>query len=151
MREITVGDNVLLDSFAGLIPCRITEVRDLPHGKWSGNVVDTDKRVTVRIIESAPGYHFGDIVAVSANHVIPRSNVSRRGGQVTISTDFQIVNPFYATTYCNCGHYVKTGRPYQHECRTIPPAALRAERDGNFEEAMLILNQANFYSRSWGY
>lgn len=45
----------------------------------------------------------------------------------------------YCTTFCNFGHYVRTGRPVAHECRIIPPAALRAEMDGDFEKAMRIM------------
>jgi len=45
----------------------------------------------------------------------------------------------YASTYCNKGHSMKTGRPIKHECRVIPPAALRAERDGDFATAIAIM------------
>lgn len=48
--------------------------------------------------------------------------------------------PIYTSTYCNQGHYMDTGRPIGHECRIIPPAALRAERDGDFEKAIEIMN-----------
>ncbi len=46
----------------------------------------------------------------------------------------------YCTTYCNFGHYVATGAPVQHECRTIPPKALKAEMDGDFGLAIKIMN-----------
>jgi hypothetical protein len=45
----------------------------------------------------------------------------------------------YASTYCNFGHRMSTGHPVGHECRIIPPAALRAEREGNTEEAIRIM------------
>ena len=45
----------------------------------------------------------------------------------------------YCTTYCNYPHYIANGRPYKHECRVIPPAALRAERSGDFDKAMEIM------------
>lgn len=47
----------------------------------------------------------------------------------------------YLTTYCNKGHVVRTGRPVGHECRVIPPKALRAEIDGDFKTAIEILSQ----------
>lgn len=48
---------------------------------------------------------------------------------------------FYVTTYCNRAHSLKTGRPIGHECYTLPVAALRAEREGNYDLANEILSQ----------
>lgn len=45
----------------------------------------------------------------------------------------------YCTSYCNKGHRLSDGKPVEHECRIIPPAALRAEMEGRFEEAIEIL------------
>lgn len=45
----------------------------------------------------------------------------------------------YCSTYCNFGHYVDTGAPVQHECRTIPPAALAAEIRGDYELAIQLM------------
>lgn len=45
----------------------------------------------------------------------------------------------YCSTYCNQGHDLKTGRPVNHECRTIPPKALQAERNGDFELAIRLM------------
>lgn len=45
----------------------------------------------------------------------------------------------YCTSFCNFGHVVETGRPVNHECYILLPAMLRAERDGNVEEAQRIL------------
>jgi len=49
------------------------------------------------------------------------------------------VTDIYCTTYCNFGHDVETGEPIDHECITIPPAALQAEMDGDFEKAQELL------------
>lgn len=47
----------------------------------------------------------------------------------------------YLTTYCNRAHCLDTGKPVNHECRVLPPAALEAERQGLLSEALrLILN-----------
>ena len=48
----------------------------------------------------------------------------------------------YFTSFCNFSHWLKTGRPIGHECRIIPPAALRAERAGDYELAQLIMSTA---------
>lgn len=45
----------------------------------------------------------------------------------------------YCSTYCNFGHSMTTGKPLKHECRHIPPAALRLEREGFFAEAIELL------------
>jgi hypothetical protein len=47
----------------------------------------------------------------------------------------------YCTTYCNFGHYVDNGRPVKHECRVIPPAALKAEMAGDYERAIEIMTE----------
>lgn len=48
-------------------------------------------------------------------------------------------NPIYCSTYCNFGHYIKTGRPVGHECRIIPPSALKAEMEDRFDDAIAIM------------
>ena len=45
----------------------------------------------------------------------------------------------YCSSYCNFGHYVHNGRPIDHECRIIPPKALQAEMEDDFETAINIL------------
>lgn len=47
----------------------------------------------------------------------------------------------YCSTYCNFGHRMKDGRPVEHECRVIPPAALRAERAGDYDKAIEIMGK----------
>jgi len=54
---------------------------------------------------------------------------------------------FYVTTYCNFAHDLETGDPIDHECRNIPPEALEAEMDGDFERAIAIL-EGRCHSRS---
>lgn len=46
----------------------------------------------------------------------------------------------YCTSFCNKGHRLKTGRPVDHECYILPPAALKAEREGNDDEALRLLS-----------
>jgi hypothetical protein len=49
---------------------------------------------------------------------------------------------YYLTTYCNHGHELKTGRPVNHECYILPPAALAAEIAGDIPRAIELLNAA---------
>jgi hypothetical protein len=66
-----------------------------------------------------------------------RSNSRRR---TSIRRNSGSEPKIYCTSYCNFGHNMKTGRPIGHECRVIPPAALRAERAGDYGEAQRILS-----------
>jgi hypothetical protein len=50
-------------------------------------------------------------------------------------------HPFYVSTYCNHAHRKKDGKPMQHECRIIPPAALRAEQGEDYDLATTILGE----------
>ncbi len=45
----------------------------------------------------------------------------------------------YCTTYCNRAHRMSDGKPIAHECRIIPPKALAAERQGDYEAAIEIM------------
>jgi len=47
----------------------------------------------------------------------------------------------YVTTFCNFPHDVNTGRPINHECYILPPAALKAEMEGDYETAQEILHK----------
>jgi hypothetical protein len=47
---------------------------------------------------------------------------------------------FYVSTYCNFAHRVRDGKPINHECIIIPPAALRAEMEGDYTRAQEILS-----------
>lgn len=48
----------------------------------------------------------------------------------------------YTTSYCNKAHRVSDGKPVLHECRVIPPEALRAEMQGDIDEAVSIIATA---------
>lgn len=43
------------------------------------------------------------------------------------------------SSHCNHGHYMDTGEPVKHECITIPLLALVAERAGDYETAVRLL------------
>ena len=52
---------------------------------------------------------------------------------------FEIPPYSYYSTYCNKGHRMRDGKPIEHECRIIPPAALWAERELDFDRASEIM------------
>jgi hypothetical protein len=72
-----------------------------------------------------------------------RQNPSRKGSKSPKISPVtgKPYSEVYATTFCNRGHYMATGRPIGHECRIIPPAALRAEYDGDIARAQEILSR----------
>lgn len=47
----------------------------------------------------------------------------------------------YVTTFCNWAHRLADGVPEGHECYILPPRALLAERDGDFETAARLLRK----------
>jgi len=50
-------------------------------------------------------------------------------------------NRVYCTTFCNQGHRLGDGKPVGHECYVLPPLALMAERDGDYNKAIRILSE----------
>lgn len=52
----------------------------------------------------------------------------------------------YVSTYCNRPHRVSDGKPIEHECCVLPPAALALEIAGKYSEAIEVL-RAN--PRKW--
>lgn len=55
----------------------------------------------------------------------------------------------YCTSFCNQAHRMHDGKPVAHECYIIPPAALTAERDGNTQLAIELIQAGKKY-RLWG-
>ena len=54
-----------------------------------------------------------------------------------------VVDPaVYIAVYCNKSHRTRDGKPVSHECYILPPAALSAERDGRFDEAISLIESA---------
>jgi hypothetical protein len=48
----------------------------------------------------------------------------------------------YCTSYCNKGHRLSDGKPIAHECYILPPSALEAERAGDVEKAVELIQAA---------
>lgn len=52
------------------------------------------------------------------------------------------MNGTYCTTYCNKSHRLSDGKPVNHECFVLPPAALQAEREGDYGKANALIQAA---------
>lgn len=50
----------------------------------------------------------------------------------------------FVTTWCNQPHRLMDGAPVDHECQTLPPIALMAERAGDFDSAARLMIAAGF-------
>jgi hypothetical protein len=88
------------------------------------------------------GHHTG--VIIKAQHEQGRGMVLTLDSGVSIvpADVVEKINPLknsYMSTYCNFAHSTVTGKPIGHECRHIPPAALRLESEGLFTEAIAIM------------
>lgn len=64
----------------------------------------------------------------------------------TVSRELEVMKEFYdflyrtyVTTYCNHPHYIENGHPIDHECIIIPPEALRAEMEGDYQKAISLM------------
>lgn len=45
---------------------------------------------------------------------------------------------YYCTSFCNRIHRMSDGKPVEHECYVLRPAALEAERSGDVSKALEI-------------
>lgn len=61
------------------------------------------------------------------------------------------VGTFYVTTYCNFAHRLIDGKPIDHECAIIPPAALEAERSGDIPRAIELMEAAKKFRVLFGH
>ena len=48
----------------------------------------------------------------------------------------------YCTSFCNKGHRLSDGKPIDHECYVLPPAALAAEQGGDTQKATGLIEAA---------
>jgi hypothetical protein len=81
---LRAGDLAYLDSFSGLVPCRIAIVTQ----GGPGNALTG--KVTVQVTARRPGWAPGEYYTTVVAYVIPRTHVRRRGGRLRISTDYEI-------------------------------------------------------------
>lgn len=90
---------------------------------WDG-LSDNEKKLAAVVIAAGAAWWFFGRKKM-------KKNPSKKGGG------------FYVSTYCNFPHSKKTGRPIGHECRVIPPSALKAEMAGDYEKAIDILGSTS--------
>jgi hypothetical protein len=58
---------------------------------------------------------------------------------VSASEPYPEVEHIYCTSFCNQGHRMSDGKPINHECYILNPAALEAEREDDYEKAQELL------------
>lgn len=78
MLTLTLGSKAYFDSFNGLIPCRVTDIRGL------NGLASTSQTVTVELTANRAAYRRGETVKTSGLHVVPRNAVHVRNGQKRI-------------------------------------------------------------------
>jgi len=78
MYSLTVGCLAYLDSFYGLVPCRVLSI----VGK--SGMANTGQHITVRLTASRQAYKRGETIESNALHVVPRRAVCVRCGQYRI-------------------------------------------------------------------
>lgn len=88
-KEYRAGTLAYIDSFGGMIECRIVEVRKPCYGFTLGNFDD----LLVEITEDKGGYRKGERVEKPAFHCLPRSHRVLRGYHYRINAEYK-----YATT-----------------------------------------------------
>ena len=77
MKTLTVGSKAYFDSFSGLVPCVVTDIRadrDYSHSY----------RIFVRFTAKRGPYRKGEIYESSHLHIVPREAVHVRSGQYRI-------------------------------------------------------------------
>jgi hypothetical protein len=83
MPELTVGCEAYYDSFAGLIPCKVTLIK-IPREEKNPGRPSTQHRIDFILTASRRPYEKGEKLTASALHVIPRDAVYVRSGQYRI-------------------------------------------------------------------
>ena len=74
METLTVGCKAYLDSFSGLVPCKVLAIT-------RGNGLT---QVQVKLTATRCAYKCGEILTDNSLHVVPRGAVHVRGGQYRI-------------------------------------------------------------------
>jgi len=87
--KYTTGAMAYIDSFCGLIKCKVTEVREPGDGRSC-----TNGEIAVVVTKARQAYHLGEKLVLASCLVIPRDKVRlKRGGHFTINTMYEWVCP----------------------------------------------------------
>lgn len=76
MNEYGIGTLAYIDSFGGLIPCKVIEINEIP------------RKITVKVTANRPGYKRNEIVTYHASWIIPRSSVYISCGKYKIRNNY---------------------------------------------------------------
>ena len=74
MQTLTIGSLAYFDSFNGLIPCRVTDIRGL------NGLASNGQTVTVELTVKRAAYRKGEIITTSGLQIVPRDAVRIRSG-----------------------------------------------------------------------
>lgn len=86
MNSFTVRTKCYLDSFAGLIPCVVTQVKI----EAAGNLM-FGPEIQIKLTANRQSYRRGEILMWPASHVIPRGHVRVKNGHFLINSDYKFV------------------------------------------------------------
>lgn len=78
LHTLKAGDLAYLDSFSGLVPCKVL-------------TVDSDTEATVRVTAARPGYTVGEIITQHKRHLLKRTQVHVRDGQYRVTGSVLLV------------------------------------------------------------
>jgi hypothetical protein len=87
MEQLSVGKSAYFDSFTGLIPVKVLEIRRgvgyTTHGiARPPTLVEVD--VDFVVTRASRGYERGEVLTANGLHVVPRKALRRRKNSVTI-------------------------------------------------------------------
>lgn len=78
---VAAGDLVYIESFAGLIPGKLAQVRADSHG-WCA---------VVRVTAQRPGFGVGERVTIPVNRVVRRRSVRIRSGRFRVINNWHVI------------------------------------------------------------
>ncbi len=78
------GTLAFIDSFAGLVPCKVVAVAK--GGPFPGWLAAGESAVTIKPTVSRGGYRKGETIQQTAAQVVPRSQVVTRSGKFKVRT-----------------------------------------------------------------
>ena len=84
MQTFGVGTLAYLDTFVGLIPCKVVEIKDSADGNRVGGPA-----ITVVLTANRGAYHRGEKIVTDAATAPPRAMVRRRNYSFRIKTGYR--------------------------------------------------------------
>jgi hypothetical protein len=132
------------------------ELHDLGRSGWFPHDLQRGRMLVGEVLrwmgeEDLPASRTCQADMIAAQHsdsprVIMRA-VAAAEQAIALGIDLPGGNTIFTTSFCNFGHDLRTGRPVDHECYVLPPAALEAERRGDTDRASEILASSDFRNK----